>query len=95
MVEIVNFEKHQCFSIIVLSYSIVCMFSFLNIVYVRDFEAIQVNITPIILSIAGLIAIVQAFSYSLLGMVIALMADSFFAIRFKENTDEIEYKIFE
>jgi hypothetical protein len=33
------------------------MFSFFNVVYVRDFEAIQINITPIILSIAGLIAL--------------------------------------
>lgn len=57
MVEIVYFDTHQCLSIIVLSYSSICLFSFLNIVYVRDFEAVQVNITPIVLSIAGLIAL--------------------------------------
>jgi hypothetical protein len=71
------------------------MFSFLNIIYVRDFEAIQVNFTPIVLSIAGLIALVQNFSYPLLGMIVALVADSFFAIRFKENNDAIEYNLFE
>jgi len=57
LVEITSFNMHQCFSIIVLSYSLICMFSFLNVVYVRDFEAIQVNFTPIILSISGLIAL--------------------------------------
>ncbi len=95
MVEIVNLDKHHCFSIMVLSYSLICMFSFFNAIYIRDFEAIQVNITPIILSIAGLIALLQNFTYPLLGMIIALIADSFFAIRFKENIDVIEYNLFE
>ena len=31
----------------------------------------------------------------MLGMVLALAADSFFAIRFKENNDEILYNLFE
>ena len=95
MVEIFNFDAHLCFSIIVLSYSVICLFSFLNIIYVRDFDAIQVNITPIVLSIAGFIGLIQNFSYPMLGISLALVADSFFAIRFKENNDVIHYNLFE
>jgi hypothetical protein len=95
MVEIINFDTHLSFSIIVLSYSVICLFSFLNIIYVRDFDAIQVNITPIVLSIAGLIGLIQNFSYPMLGINLALVADSFFAIRLKENNDVIQYNLFE
>jgi hypothetical protein len=35
----------------------ICLFSFINVTYVRDFDALQVNFTPLILSIAGVMAL--------------------------------------
>ena len=74
-----------------MAYSLICLFSFFNIYYVRDFEALQVNITPIILSIAGSIAIQSNFSIPILGMILALIADSYYALRFKDEEDFIQY----
>jgi len=49
-------SEHQTLSILVLTYSIICLFSFFNLTYIRDFDAIQINATPIILSIAAMVA---------------------------------------
>ena len=57
----------------------------------RDFEALQVNITPITLAFAGMMGMQSNFSVPLLGMVIALIADSYFALRFKDEDDFIQY----
>ena len=91
MIEIVNLGNNQCFSYIVLTYSLICLFSFFNTFYVRDFEALQVNITPITLTFAGMMGMQSNFSVPLLGMVIALIADSYFALRFKDEDDFIQY----
>jgi hypothetical protein len=65
------------------------MFSFMNLTYVRDFDVIQINMTPILLSIAALIAIQRQFEFALFGMTIALLTDSYCAIRFKTDSDKI------
>lgn len=65
------------------------MFSFFNLTYVRDFDALQVNFTPLMLSICGLLTLQRTYDFLLLGMVISLLADSYFALRFKEKTDKI------
>jgi len=54
---IVQSSDHRSFAIIVLAYSLICLFSFLNLTYVRDFDCIQVNFTPMVLSIAGVISL--------------------------------------
>ena len=82
---------NQCYSYLVLAYSLICLFSFFNVYDVSDFEALQVNVTPIVLSIAGLIGIQSNFSYPILGMVLALVGDSYYALRFKEEEDFIQY----
>ena len=69
----------------------ICFFSFMNLTYVRDFDALQINVTPVILSIVSIIALQRHFEYALLGMTIALLADSYFALRFKDNSDRIKY----
>ena len=91
LIEIINLGDNQCYSYLVLAYSLICLFSFFNVYYVRDFEALQVNVTPIVLSIAGLIGIQSNFSYPILGMVLALVGDSYYALRFKEEEDFIQY----
>jgi len=57
LASLVTNEQHQCFSIVVFTYSMICLFSFINVTYVRDFDALQVNFTPLILSIAGVMAL--------------------------------------
>lgn len=64
--------------------------------YIRDFDALQVNATPIILSLFGAhMGITEGFSYSLAGTTLSLMADSFFALRYQEMSDTIEFTPFE
>ena len=80
---------------IVFVYSLICLFAFFNVTYVRDFDALQINFTPIVLSIAGIISLQRDFQYSKLGMTIALIADAYFALRFKERGDEIKFSVIE
>lgn len=49
-------NNHQSLSMITLVYSLICAFSMANISYVRDFDALQVNLTPIMLSVTCLFA---------------------------------------
>lgn len=92
---IVSIEEHQCYSIVVFTYSLICLFSFINVTYIRDFDAIQVNFTPILLSLAGMMALSKTFDYMLLGMVITLLADSYFALRYKDHSDKINWTCIE
>lgn len=69
---------------VIFIYSAICLFSFFNVTYVRDFEALQVNFTPIMLAVCGLVALERQYDFYLLGMVLALLADSYCAVRFKE-----------
>lgn len=87
------FEGANSFNIMVLIYSMIAMFSFLNLSYVRDFDAIQVNATPIIMSVIGLLNMTQGGEVLPMvatgGMTAALMADSYFGARYSDDTDEI------
>jgi len=59
-------SDNYLFSSAVLCYSLICLATFLNVTYIRDFDAIQVNITPIILAIAGINLVMdEGFSYAL------------------------------
>lgn len=78
-------------SMIVFVYSMICLFSFFNVTYVRDFDALQINFTPMVLTVAGIISLQREFDYSKLGMTVALLADSYFALRFKEKEDGITF----
>lgn len=88
---IIKSDLHRSYGVVVLMYSLVCLFSFVNATYVRDFDAIQVNFTPIVLSIAGILAMQKGFEVIAFGTVFACIADSYFAMRFKEESDSIEY----
>lgn len=84
------------FGSIVLAYSLICLTCFMNLDYIRDFDAIQVNATPIILSVIGLLNMAaHGVHLPLLGMNVALMADSYFALRYDDNSDEIDYNALE
>lgn len=75
-------DLHRSYGVIGMIYSLICLFSYFNISYVRDFDTVQVNFTPIILSIAGVLALQKGFEVMLFGMVASLMADSYFGLRF-------------
>lgn len=85
----------QCFSLVVLTYSLICMFSYFNVTYVRDFDALQVNFTPLMLTVCGLVSLQGGYDFFLLGMVLSLIADSYFALRFKDETDKIKFSVLE
>lgn len=88
-------KEHLSLSVIVFTYAAICMFSYFNVSYIRDFDAMQVNFTPICLTVACIVAIQRHYSFFLLGMLISLAADSYFALRFKQNTDQIKFSVFE
>lgn len=80
------------FSLCALTYSLISGFTFLNLTYVRDFDALQVNAIPIIMTLAGIhLGITEGFSYPLAGTTAALAADSYFALRYQEMSDSIEF----
>ena len=85
----------QALAITVLAYSCICLFSFVNVSYVRDFDVIQINVTPISLAFIGLINVLGNSEISIMGMTLALIADAYFALRYKETSDSIEYNVFE
>jgi len=85
----------QALAITVLAYSCICLFSFVNVSYVRDFDVIQINVTPISLAFIGLINVLGNSEFSIMGMTLTLIADAYFALRYKETSDSIEYNVFE
>lgn len=87
--------EHQSFSIVVFTYSAICMFSYFNVTYVRDFDALQVNFTPLLLTVSGIVALQRHYDFYLMGMVLSLTADSYFALRFKDNSDQIKFSVVE
>jgi len=85
----------SCMAITVFAYSMICLFSFMNVSYVRDFDVLQINFTPITLALVGLTSVMGQFDYTTLGMTLSLVADSYYALRYKETSDKIEYNVFE
>lgn len=92
---IMHKKEHQSYSLVVFIYSAICMFSFFNVSYVRDFDALQVNFTPLMLAVSGIVILSRHYDFFLLGMVISLIADSYFALRFKEKTEKIRFTAIE
>lgn len=84
LTSIVRQQEHMSLSMVVFIYCAICMFSYFNVTYVRDFDALQVNFTPIMLTICGLVTLLRQYDFFLLGMVISLIADSYFALRYKQ-----------
>jgi hypothetical protein len=95
MAAIVMGNESMCLAMIVFAYSVICLFSFMNVSYVRDFEVVQINFTPISLAVFGLTNVMGRFDFATLGMTLALVFDSYYALRFKETSDSIEYNAFE
>uniref|UniRef100_A0A7S3CUG0 Uncharacterized protein n=1 Tax=Strombidium rassoulzadegani TaxID=1082188 RepID=A0A7S3CUG0_9SPIT len=80
-----------------LIYSSVSLYSFFNFSYVRDFDVIQVNFTPLALAATCIFYCVFARDAGLVldGLSIALMADAYFALRFRDDSDEIDFTLLE
>jgi len=77
-------------------YSLASLWSFINVSYIRDLEALQLNIVPIFLTIASFVAIeTHGLDFQLAGMTFFLMADSYFALRYNDGSDKIEFTILE
>jgi len=88
-------SDHQSLTLVIFTYAIISMFSYFNVAYVRDFDAIQVNITPLVLTFCGLVTLMRGFDFYLIGMVLSLVADSYCALRFSENHDQIAFSVIE
>ena len=84
-------------SISVFVYSVICLFSYFNVTYVRDFDAMQINIVPIVITIIAMIEVMHSSSlgFSLVGMTTALLADSYFAMKYQSSSDKLEFNNFE
>lgn len=72
------------FSITVFVYSLICLFSYFNITYVRDFDALQINFVPIMLATIAMIQVMHSSTvgFSLIGMTTTLLVDSYFAMKY-------------
>ena len=67
----------------------------MNLTYVRDFDCLQVNATPIVLGTLALLSCSSEASFTMVGMAVSLLADAYFALRYAEDTDEIKFTIVE
>jgi len=57
---------------------------------------VAINFTPVALAIAGGVAMIShGCTYSNAGMTVALIADSYFGIRYSEDSEEIEFNLVE
>jgi hypothetical protein len=95
MVEVVMTQ--DTFSITVFVYSIVCLFSYFNVTYVRDFDALQINFVPIMLATIAMIQAMNssALGFSMIGMTATLLADSYFAMKYQASCEKLEFNNFE
>lgn len=83
-------------SITVFVYAMISLFSFLNVTYIRDFDALQINVVPVILSIAAITEMIHSEQNMILtGMTVSLIADAYFAMRYQQSNENIEYTNFE
>ena len=76
---------------IVSVYSLISLFSMINCTYVRDFDALQVNITPLLLFVSCTVAALTNPTISAIGMAVCTGFDSYFGLRYRDNTDVIQY----
>lgn len=84
MMGIFNGKDYQSFCILTLVYSLICLFSFFNETYVRDFDALQVNFMPVALT---MISMLQTSDFVLYGLTLSLMADAYYGIRYRDDCD--------
>jgi hypothetical protein len=84
-------------SITVFVYAIICLFSYFNVTYVRDFDALQVNFVPVVLSLVSMIEAIHSntLGLSLAGMTTTLLADAYFAMKYQKSSNELEFNKFE
>jgi hypothetical protein len=54
------FGESSAFAVLAAAYSLICLFSFFNVSYVRDFDALQVNIVPMFLTLCSIVQLHQA-----------------------------------
>ena len=87
---------NEAFSILSLVYSLIALFGYFNVTYVRDFDAIQVNAAPMMLATVGAFnCVTGGYNYSSLGMTLSLIMDSYFGMRYREEEEHIEYNALE
>lgn len=90
------FGNNEAFSILTLLYSFIALFSYFNVSYVRDFDALQVNATPMMLATVGAFnCMTHGYNYSSIGMTLSLIMDSYFAMRYRDDREHIEYNALE
>lgn len=83
--------QHLSFFLIALTYASICLFSFIDLKFVQDVEIIQLNITTIGLYVLSIISLNQEFSLTLLVLTLALLSDSYCAMRFKQDSHKIQF----
>jgi len=83
--------QHLSLFLVTLTYSSICLFSFINLKLVRDVEIVQLNITTISLAVLSIILLNQEFTFTLLILTLALLGDSYCALRFKEDSHKIKF----
>jgi hypothetical protein len=80
----------------VTAYSLISLFSFFNVSYVRDFDALQVNIVPIALTLISFLHLQHTgLEYGIAGITLTLFADAYLGQRYKENSDKIDFYLYE
>ena len=84
-------SQHLSLFLIGLTYSGICLCSFIDLKMVQDVEIVQLNITTISLSILSIISLNQEFTLTLFIMTLALLGDSYCALRFKEDSHKIKF----
>lgn len=84
-------------SITVFVYATICLFSYFNVTYVRDFDALQVNFVPVVLSLVAMIEAMHSETVGVcfIGMIATLIADSYFAMKYQKLDNELEFNNFE
>jgi len=80
----------------VIVYSLSSLWSFINVSYIRDLEALQLNFVPILMTIACILTIeANGINFQLAGMTFFLLADSYFAMRYNDDSEKIEFTVLE
>ena len=72
------------------------LWSFLNLSPIRDMDSLSKNVTPVVLGLLAILHImVSERSLTFDGMALTLLADVYFALRFNDDSDKIEFSMLE
>lgn len=83
-------------TVFTLIYSASALWSFLNFAHVRDMNTYSKNVTPVVLGLLAILHImVSQRSLTFDGMALTLLADVYFALRFTDDSDKIEFSMLE